>query len=245
MSELEEKIAQLEKRLLKYEKIEEKTPTFSFSKITDSDLYKLVDIKEEFDKSIFNDWFDKIKEINNELELFLNNLISKHINLIYSYNEEDLKLYFLAPLFNKIDFQSMQQGFRAFYNERIFYQSKTFIFNGEADFLLAKGLKKSKQPYFFIQEFKKGKKNSDPEPQLLAEMIAGLEISKVQSFRGAYIIGAIWNFVILEKIGEDSYKYYVSLNFDSTKIEDLKGIYKNLMFIKEDVIRSLRIINAK
>ena len=70
-------------------------------------------------------------------------------------------------------------------------------------------------------------------------MIAGLEISKVQSFRGAYIIGAIWNFVILEKIGEDRYKYYVSLNFDSTKIEDLKGIYKNLMFIKEDMIRSL------
>jgi len=61
----------------------------------------------------------------------------------------------------------------------------------------------------------------------------------VQSFRGAYIIGAIWNFGILKKIGENSYKYYVSLNFDSTKIEDLKGIYKNLMFIKEDVIRSL------
>ncbi len=40
MSELEEKIAQLEKRLLKYEKTEEKTPTYSFSKITDNDLYK-------------------------------------------------------------------------------------------------------------------------------------------------------------------------------------------------------------
>ena len=109
MSELEEKIAQLEKRLLKYEKIEDTIPSYSFSKITDSDLYNLVDIQEEFDKSIFDSWFNKTKEIDGEVELFLSKLIAKHINLIYSYNEEDLKLYFLAPIFNKIDFQSIQQ----------------------------------------------------------------------------------------------------------------------------------------
>ena len=58
--------------------------------------------------------------------------------------------------------------------------------------------------------------------------------------RGAYIVGAIWNFVILEKIGVNKYQYYVSENFDSTKIEDLKGIYKNLVFIKNEIIEIIK-----
>ncbi|MCP5494165.1 MAG: hypothetical protein H7A23_06380 [Leptospiraceae bacterium] len=31
------------------------------------------------------------------------------------------------------------------------------------------------------------------------------------------------------------YQYFVSENYDSTKIEDLKGIYKNLPFVKEEI----------
>jgi hypothetical protein len=45
-------------------------------------------------------------------------------------------------------------------------------------------------------------------------------------------VGAIWNFVILEKLGKDRYQYFVSENFDSSKIGDLKGIYRNLVFVK-------------
>jgi hypothetical protein len=71
-------------------------------------------------------------------------------------------------------------------------------------------------------------------------MVAGLEISEVKTFRGAYIIGSIWNFVILEKIGENSYQYFVSENFDSSKIEDLKAIYRNLVFVKNEVIVKLK-----
>ncbi len=60
------------------------------------------------------------------------------------------------------------------------------------------------------------------------------------TIKGAYIIGAIWNFVILEKLAEDKYQYFVSQNFDSTKIDDLKGIYKNLMFVKNEIISQLK-----
>ncbi len=52
-------------------------------------------------------------------------------------------------------------------------------------------------------------------------------------------MGAIWNFVILEKLGKEKYQYFVSENFDSTKIEDLKNIYKNLIFVKEEIIREI------
>ncbi|MEA3228880.1 MAG: hypothetical protein U9P38_07400 [Campylobacterota bacterium] len=48
-------------------------------------------------------------------------------------------------------------------------QNKTenYIFTGTTDFVVSKGLFQSQKPYFFIQEFKKGKLNTDPEPQLL------------------------------------------------------------------------------
>ncbi len=41
--------------------------------------------------------------------------------------------------------------------------------------------------------------------------------------------------MILEKLDKDKYQYFVSSNFDSTKIDDLMGIYKNLLVMKEEI----------
>ena len=68
-----------------------------------------------------------------------------------------------------------------------------------------------------------------------------MELNNWKTIRGAYIVGSIWNFVILEKLGKDSYQYFVSINFDSTKIEDLKSIYKNLLFVKNEIIYIIEI----
>jgi len=127
-----------------------------------------------------------------------------------------------------------------FYEEVITYENENFIFTGTTDFIVSKGLEYSEKPYFFIQEFKKGIKGSDPEPQLLAELISAVELNNETSMKGAYIIEAIWNFVILEKLGKDEYRYFVSDNFDSTKIDDLKEIYRNLIFVKEEIIGRIK-----
>jgi hypothetical protein len=58
--------------------------------------------------------------------------------------------------------------------------------------------------------------------------------------KGAYVIGGNWHFVILEKLGQDKYQYFVSKNFDSTKLSDLKKIYKNLLFIKNEIITMVK-----
>jgi hypothetical protein len=42
--------------------------------------------------------------------------------------------------------------------------------------------------------------------------------------------------VILEKVEESSYEYFVSRTFNSTNIEDLKHIYRNLIFVKREII---------
>ena len=222
-------------KILKLEELGE-VPTYSFSNISFRELKNLVDIEQKIDKGNFDSWFNSEISISDEVESFLQKLIDKNKPLMKYYKEEDLKLHFLSHIFGKINFTSYENSFRDFYNENLKYETPNFILNGETDFLLASGLFESKTPYFFIQEFKKEKVNKDPEPQLLAEMIAGLENSQVTYFKGSFIVGAIWNFVILKKIGEHKYDYYVSENFDSTKIEDLKSIYKNLLFIKKEII---------
>ncbi|MEA3229172.1 MAG: hypothetical protein U9P38_08895 [Campylobacterota bacterium] len=212
--------------------------TYSFSSIKYEELETLVSIEENINKQdIFSTWLENDLKISNDIVKFLEYLIKRNIKLIKFYHEEDLKVNFIMPLVNKIDFFLLDDNIRSFTDEKLIYKTEKFIFNGEADFIFSKGIKKAERPYFFIQEFKQGKTARDPEPQLLAELISAIELNSEISMRGAYIVGAIWNFVILEKLSHDKYQYFVSQNYDCTKIEDLKDIYKNLLFVKNEVIQ--------
>jgi len=217
--------------------IKEDIPVYYFSRIKDDELRKLVNIKQKFSNHIFDNWFNNPIIIKESEIKFLTELLSKEFNFIRIYKEEDLKVKFIAPILNQIDFRDINKEIRDFYEEKITYQTDKFIFTGTTDFLISKGLEYSEKPYFFIQEFKKGKESSYPESQLLAELIAGVELNNFKTIKGAYIVGAIWNFVILEKLAEDKYQFFISINFDSTKIEELKGIYKNLLFIKDEIFK--------
>lgn len=221
-----------------FAKKENNKASYQYSKIKDIDLKKLFEIKRVFDKSIFNLWFKNNIILNKKELKFLKELLEKEENYIKIYKEEDLKIKFITPILNKVNFRT--EELRDFYEEKLFYEAENFIFNGTTDFLISKGLKFPEKPYFFIQEFKKNAEHSDPEPQLLAELIAGIELNDWKIIKGAYIIGAIWNFVILEKLGENNYQYFISQNFDSSKFEDLKGIYKNLLFVKEEIIEMVK-----
>jgi len=233
---IQQKILQLEKELAELKSQNGEKQNYSFSKIDDSILESIFNIEEDIDNSKFEKWFNSKIELNQETIQFLDNLIQKHKNLIHKYNEEDLKINFLAPILNRIDFLMVDKKIRAFYEEKISLKTDKFILNGTPDFFISKGLFKPKEPLFFIQEFKKSEDFSNPRPQLIAEMVTGLEISKVKTFKGAYIVGAIWNFVILEKTDENSYRYFISQNFDSSDLEKLKLIYSNLLFIKSEIL---------
>jgi hypothetical protein len=223
-----------------FSKRENKIPIYQYSKIRDIDLRNLVDIEENLDTQIFNTWLNHNLSISKEIEVFLTELIQNNYALIKSYNEEELKVKFLALLLYKVNFNSIENNFRDYYELPLTYKTDKFILSGTVDFVVSKGLVYSKKPYFFIQEFKKGEEYSNPRPQLLAELISALELNDFKLIKGAYIIGAIWNFVILEKLAENKYQYFVSPNFDSTKIEDLKQIYNLLLFVKQEIINLIK-----
>jgi hypothetical protein len=216
-------------------------PTYQYSKITFNQLETLVDITQNIANNRFDDWFNSDIKISDKIVTFLQELIEKEKYYIKVYNEEDLKVNFIIPVLNKIDFK-IDGKIRGFYEEPITYTTDKFIFNGTTDFLVSTGFRKPKKPYFFIQEFKKGQASSFPEPQLLAELISAVELNGWSEIKGAYIVGAIWNFVILEKIKVGQYRYFVSENFDCTKIYDLQNIFRHLLFVKNEIIETAIIL---
>ena len=215
-------------------------PVYSYSKILYSDLIKLVTIKKSLDDEILYPWIKNKINLNKDIEFFLEDLISENSKFIQTYNEEDLKVNFIIPLLNKVKFKSIENEFRSFYEHKLTYKTEEFIFNGTTDFLVSKGLFYSEKPYFFIQEFKKSKENSDPEPQLLAELISAIELNNWKTIKGAYIIGENWNFVVLNRLDKHKYKYFVSRTYNCTNFEDLKGIYQNLLFVKQEITEMVK-----
>lgn len=213
-------------------------PSFQFSKVRFRDLKSIIDINKNIkNKKIFDTWFGYRYNFKKSDIDFFEKLIDRNSFLIDSYKEEDLKIHFIAPILTRIDFLLIDKEVRDFYEEPITYKTDHFILTGTTDFLVSKGLEYAQKPYFFIQEFKKSIKNDDPRPQLLAELVSAVELNQWESIKGAYIVGSLWNFVILEKLGKDQYQYFISSNFDATKIDDLKAIYKNLLFIKDEIYK--------
>ncbi|MEK7989690.1 MAG: hypothetical protein VSS52_001680 [Thiotrichaceae bacterium] len=232
-----QEIAELKKQVALF-KDEEKTPipVYQYSKIRDAELKQLFDIEQKIDRQIFDEWFNSPIEIDSAIETFLNNLLIDNESLIERYNEEDLKVYYITPLLNKINFLLRDKEIRGFYELPMRYATNQFILNGTVDFVVSEGLIESKKPYFFIQEFKRSEEYGNPRPQLLAELISAVELNDWKLIKGAYITGGNWHFVILEKLALHQYQYFISQNFDSTKIEDLKAIYKNLLFVKNEIV---------
>ncbi len=204
--------------------------TLSFSNIKFADLQKVVNIRQSVNATIFQDWFGYSYQTNPEEIRLLEGLIAKHQIYVSSYSEDELKVKFLGPLLNAVEYQIGE--IRDWYQRPLQATINHVTLSGYVDFMVAKGVKEPETPYFFIQEFKRTKVEIDPEDQLLAEMLVALALNATNITHGAYIIGRHWHFVILTRHPNDTYEYVVSKTFDGVWLDDLKQIYTNLQAVK-------------
>ncbi len=194
------------------------------------DLVKIVDLKQLHKREIFEEWFNFQYLLSDEEANYLQNLITENFDFLSFCSEEDLKMEFISPIIKKIKFRTKDK--RGFYDKPLKAKINGVEFSGKTDFMFAMGIKIPQKPYFFIQEFKQTKHSVDTEDQLLAEMLVAIELNKTDIMRGAYIIGRHWNFVILQKIAENSYQYFVSDSCDSLTFRGLKQIFVCLQAVK-------------
>ena len=146
------------------------------------------------------------------------------------YSEQSLVVKFIGQILNKVDF--VTKHYSDWYHEYFKAEFDHIILSGDPDYMVAKGIQIPELPFFFLQEFKPTKPDKDPEDQLLAEMIAAIELNEGEILKGGYITGQIWNFVIVEKVAKHQYQYAVSQGLDALDIKDLTAIYTYLQALK-------------
>ena len=147
------------------------------------------------------------------------------------WNEEELKLHFLGPLFRFVDFDGEDYG--AFAGRSFGANVGGYHLSGIVDGVVARGYWEPVLPYFCLQEFKPEKgRDKDPAGQCLSAMLAARELNADgEPLYGAYILGRFWFFLTLD--GEKMV-YGLSKAYDSSS-EDLEAIFRLLRTLKRIV----------
>lgn len=159
---------------------------------------------------------------------------------IDSWQEDELKSFFIIPLMELIDFRRLPY-YKPFTQRNISatvkdLKNEEMELNGRVEFLVAKGLQDPETPFFFVHEYKPevGTKN-DPIGQLLVSMFAAQQLNKDEKeMYGLYIIGRNWFFVILA-----GREYSISKAYDSTQPQPLIEIYLILKKAKKYIDNSI------
>ena len=210
--------------------MENNNKIINYQNTTYQDIKDVINIQKKLNHSKFNNWFNFKYKISDTENTLLQELIIENELYLSKYNEAKLFAKFISPILHKVNFQVGE--IKDWYESFLQGEVNGFKFNGKTDFMVAKGDVSPDKPYFFIQEYKQTLPNNDPEYQLLAEMLVAMEINKTNILHGGFIIGKFWDFVILEKLKNGNYEYFVSKSFNSLDIKELQQIYINLQAAK-------------
>lgn len=180
-------------------------------------------VERVFEHPLLDGWLQAKHEIPDNHRERLEELRYNLIRYIDLYNEEELKVYFIAQVLQMIPFHS--KAYRPFMDRML---SATYgeeeTTTGKVDWMLAQGKQDPRQPFFFLHEYKREVEASgDPLGQLLIAMMAARQQNQADfPMYGCYVLGRNWFFVVL-----DGDQYAVSDAYVSTQ-EDLFRVYEIL-----------------
>ena len=161
----------------------------------------------------------------------LTQLSEKLLDHVWDWNEEELKVYFIIPLLNLVNFE--QENVQPFLSRELSMTYQDEKIAGVVDFVVANGKRSPKRPFFFIHEYKKEHDSSDdPLGQLMIAMVAAFKLNNDgHPVYGAYIMGRYWHFVVLD---EHSYAVHTGLNATTEDRRTIWSVLKNTTQIIKD-----------
>jgi hypothetical protein len=150
----------------------------------------------------------------------LQNFLFENID---SWNEDELKSFFIIPLIQIVNFNKFQI-YKSFTQRTLEAKIKDVkgnltLLRGRVEFIVATGVRSPQKPFFFLHEYKPdptmGSGSSDALGQLLAAMLVTQKNNVPnQPLYGSYVIGRSWYFVLLE-----GNTYSVSRAYDATQAD--------------------------
>ncbi len=169
-----------------------------------------------------NEWVNATGELSNEDQKLLHRIFEKSKDDINYWNEEELKIQLIGLLFFVADIDTKHK-IKVFYERSLSSMVGDYELNVIADCLIATPTQfsKPKHPYFFLQEYKKGRGDSkDPECQMLMAMLIAQQLNQDhQPLYGSYLFGSRWRFTTLV-----DNQYCISKEFDADEEADLLQI---------------------
>jgi hypothetical protein len=215
----------------------------SFEKWTWEEVELTFGVKRVQNMSILNDWLSANEPISNDYEktTLLHNLDRLKI-MVDNWNEDEIKFFFVSNIVSLVDF--FKQGVYSSFSQRTISAKLLDIHNvemalrGRVEFLVAAGMQNPRQPFFFLHEYKPTYKTtpSDPLGQLLISMLAAHNLNlKNRPLYGLYVVGKLWQFVVL-----NNNQYAVSNSYDATDEKSLFKIFSILkkckFYIEKDIL---------
>ena len=199
---------------------------------------------EEIELTFGTERVDRLKTLDSWLEadepaddFERRTIMSYHEQLVRkvdAWNEDELKFFFISHIITLVNF-SKPKVYSSFSQRTLAAKRKDIHQNevdlrGRVEFFVALGEQIPRQPFFFIHEYKPLNKTtpSDPLGQLLIAMLATQTLNTVERpIFGVYIIGKLWQFVVLE-----GNKYAVSGSYDALREPELFKIFSILKLCK-------------
>ena len=214
----------------------------SFGDCTISFLEKSFGLRQVLKHESLTYWLDlaKNEKINHTETLVLPIFQESLTTNVSSWNEQDLSLHFIGPIFSLVNFTE-PYVFNLFAERRISavltnMEGEAIELYGKPDEMVASGFREPEAPFFCFQEFKREKDpNGDPIAQALAAMLVGQNINQNRHpMYGCYVLGRDWYFMTLT-----DNKFCISRGFDATTeyLNDLFCVLKALKVIIQDLTR--------
>lgn len=210
--------------------------TLHFSQCTLPLLDKAFGLRNVMELAALTDWFQRSAEVPlSELDLNklvdLQDLLQVNAN---SWNEQELSLHFIGPIFSIVKFTDPYR-YNLFAQRHIEANVDDYVLKGEPDGLIASGYYEPEIPYFAFAEYKRQRDpNGDPAGQALAAMLVGQRLNpKPDPLYGCYVIGRDWFFMALQE------KHYAISNghnaLQEPELTDILRILKRLKTIVSDL----------
>jgi hypothetical protein len=143
------------------------------------------------------------------------------------WNEYELENKFISPVFMTAKFDDQIIGY--FLERYLKGTVGNYELSGIVDGMIARGFRDPDKPFFCMHEYKRSVDNDgQPDAQALAAMlVVQADNNDTKPVYGLYIVGLIWNFMVLQ--GKD---YCISKNYDASN-EEIFELFKMLKALKQ------------
>jgi hypothetical protein len=199
--------------------------TWNFEEVEDT--FGILRIRSDF--KLLKDWLCANYKTNDLEKLTIENLRFQIQENVDTWNEDELKFFFIGPLVALIGYDIV--NYKGFTQRPLSakFEDLDIEATGRVEFLLAKGRQNPKQPFFCLHEYKQeNRRDNDPLGQLLVSMVVAQTKNNINiPIYGSYVSGRSWFFVVLFQK-----EYSVSRAYDATQVQDILQIFNCLTDLK-------------